>query len=1009
MANRSRNPPPSIPTTLALCEPAARLEAAPSNDIIDLEDNPGFDTQDSDIILLEPASALQILDLTASSALPSKPVEHPCPGYKLVIPDGGSPYSSYPFLIHTKHVVPWQLQVVKQDLILYSTSCSGIAGNSNQSGASFHPCSYCAHLHNHNMIMGIRHRNLDGAHEMTPWQYLTPAHMLSLLQRKTNQNNLLKLRLLKAAGKISHRNRHLDAWKRLSIAVGREEIPRLRALIAAEHRRGGSIFTILDKIDRAARRVYHPRGYERADFQRAFLIYKLGGFSTHRIVQRTLGVPSIDATKRHIVTVPLTSSPAIPTSTEIRENLSICYPPPNDLPNQAGGPITGMTMQVDEIKIQERLRWDPCTNMILGICREHGQKCVLEFRTITQAEEIQRLLISKHVHLATEHVLKRFRNTSTRAKGFLLDGVAISSSVIKAHLISNGMDTMTADSLLMPNDKQDVVLMIKLLYAISSLTDCGQEESPSVKATRRVLRLLGRVYFNLLQPYLNTTLSLDDQLSHLSTAAHLILALYNRDKGNFIPVQLYFDVMSMIKNVYFCVAKAQIDNPQSCFYIILLGTDGLEKVFGIVRTMISNDSHVDQLQLTNRIDGAVQCAKILQEHPEWGGESRRLRATPLPNTSSDVTSSYDHINPASMTGDLKVENIILQSCWQRGRRVAEEILKAAKIMSPFEWMEHSGDYDILCPFGNNKMILVDGLLAGEREETDEERGDSIDALLHKPAWTLSNPSVPDTVPDSLSKDDGPDIDDLSGELELDASKLVGTNTAWVAIDSDAHSKKVHKASILRIFSSGLSASDSKDRLKRVRGYSQYNETTNCATVLAPDPDNPVEVRVEDPALVLVRCCGAVFLGLFQVLSIRVNSSYVQSLSTNLIHEPNVQFYGQIMTLKAHDISYQSDGPDWEWNGTYEAKSVFWVDGKFVELMDPEIMRSSTLSPDQSCNTYAFSTLELREFAAMMYEKHLSELWRLPEVHESTTYPYRTAEGGQKFFSIFSHIFIQSLI
>ncbi|KAG6878059.1 hypothetical protein C0992_008678 [Termitomyces sp. T32_za158] len=229
---------------------------------------------------------------------------------------------------------------------------------------------------------------------------------------------------------------------------------------------------------------------------------------------------------------------------------------------------------------------------------------------------------------------------------------------------------------------------------------------------------------------------------------------------------------------------------------------------------------------------------------------------------------YDHINPASMTGDFKVENIILQSCWQRGHHVAEEILKAAKIMSPFEWMEHSGDYDILCLFGNNKMILVDGLLAGEREETDEEHGDSIDALLQKPAWTLSNPSVLDTVPDSLSKDDGPDIDDLSGELDLDASNLVGTNTAWVSTDSDAHSKKVHKASILQIFSSGLSASNSKNRLKRVRGYSKYNEMTNCTTVLAPDPDNPVEVRVKDPALVLVRCCGAVFLGLFQVLSVR---------------------------------------------------------------------------------------------------------------------------------------------
>ena len=80
--------------------------------------------------------------------------------------------------------------------------------------------------------------------------------------------------------------------------------------------------------------------------------------------------------------------------------------------------------------------------------------------------------------------------------------------------------------------------------------------------------------------------------------------------------------MSMIKNVYFCVAKTQIDNPTAQFWIILLGTDGLEKVFGKVRTMVGGDTNADQLQLANHIDGAVQCINILEEHPEWGAGSR---------------------------------------------------------------------------------------------------------------------------------------------------------------------------------------------------------------------------------------------------------------------------------------------------------------------------------------------------------------------------------------------------
>lgn len=175
-------------------------------------------------------------------------------------------------------------------------------------------------------------------------------------------------------------------------------------------------------------------------------------------------------------------------------------------------------------------------------------------------------------------MFKRFRNTAIRQKGFSLHGWAFSTSVLREHLKSLGLAELTADALLSPNDKQDVVLMIKLLFSISQLSSAVLTASPLTRATREMLRLLGCVYENLLHAYLDVTLSLHAQLVKLSTAAHLILALYHTDKGNFIPVQSYFDVMCMIKNVYFCVAKAQKDNPSGRFFIILLGTDGLEKV-----------------------------------------------------------------------------------------------------------------------------------------------------------------------------------------------------------------------------------------------------------------------------------------------------------------------------------------------------------------------------------------------------------------------------------------------
>lgn len=118
-----------------------------------------------------------------------------------------------------------------------------------------------------------------------------------------------------------------------------------------------------------------------------------------------------------------------------------------------------------------------------------------------------------------------------------------------------------AASLLAPNDRQDVTLMVRLLKALASLPGLPNSASPTMKATQCILTLLGELYRHLLNAYLNVGALLSKQLTCLSAAAHLILAMYNENKGGFIPVQLCFNVMSMIKNAYFCVAKTQRDNP----------------------------------------------------------------------------------------------------------------------------------------------------------------------------------------------------------------------------------------------------------------------------------------------------------------------------------------------------------------------------------------------------------------------------------------------------------------
>jgi hypothetical protein len=177
--------------------------------------------------------------------------------------------------------------------------------------------------------------------------------------------------------------------------------------------------------------------------------------------------------------------------------------------------------------------------------------------------------------------------------------------------------------------------------------------------------------------------------------------------------QLYFDVQTWIKNTFFCVAKTKLDDPDGEFWLILLGTDTLEHLFGVVRTMISTDANADLLQLGNCLEAAATCCRILAEHPDWVRGPRRLSIRNWHDDPGDISTKYDHINPASWRGNVYVKDVVLLTSWTSGWRAAEQELQAANFPVPFTEMKRSGNIDMLCPFGDGKVILINGLSEGE--------------------------------------------------------------------------------------------------------------------------------------------------------------------------------------------------------------------------------------------------------------------------------------------------------
>ena len=113
--------------------------------------------------------------------LPPTSLDVRCPGYGLKMPHSQSPFVSYPFLLHSIKTLPWKVEVSDAQLSLRSIQCIG-AGQVSKRGKEIEPraCHPCFQLHDDSIIMGIRHRSLAGAHENTPWAYLTAGEILSL-------------------------------------------------------------------------------------------------------------------------------------------------------------------------------------------------------------------------------------------------------------------------------------------------------------------------------------------------------------------------------------------------------------------------------------------------------------------------------------------------------------------------------------------------------------------------------------------------------------------------------------------------------------------------------------------------------------------------------------------------------------------------------------------------------------------------------------------------------------
>ncbi|KAI0317084.1 hypothetical protein OF83DRAFT_1059247, partial [Amylostereum chailletii] len=469
-----------------------------------------------------------------------------------------------------------------------------------------------------------------------------------------------------------------------------------------------------------------------------------------------------------------------------------------------------------------------------------------------------------------------------------------------------------------------------------------------------------------------------EQLEHLSSAAHLLLALYTHGgaKSRFLPTMLYVDLMIMIKNAFFSVAKAKVDHPDEPFYLILLGTDRFETLFRILRTMVGNDANLDVLQLALRVTGTTEVANILARHPEWDRSPRCLR---LPSLGKDLRAvpgeAYDHINPASWRADLLARNVTLATCWRRGQRAIEEAHPFAS--SQLHIADGTHDASILSPLGTHLCLHTSPSDPDNDSEFEEaEEAECLDGGLHE-GTSDSDPTAGMRELEEAAVD---------SDWRSSTNGVPFTNT----VDIDGHGTMVNKSRALSQRFKYSKTASSTDRLRRVQHEDHYTSNgrhkDDSTSFDLPGHEGPF-LGIHDPIASLVLCNGNLFLCIGEVNGIQVSSKPVEEITTSLLPEKTVSVSYQIVTLVR---TTDTDDPSlkFDWRSLHLLPISLTAPGILVHPINPYLATHTTGRP-----FYLFESSVLMAVTSSIHARTTRVLLKsVPKLRPQPEFLYRELKG-----------------
>jgi hypothetical protein len=246
----------------------------------------------------------------------------------------------------------------------------------------------------HNQYLSNILKRAQQCEKFTKNSYMTYLQLKNEIDQKNDQINSLKLNQLNMRRSyIVLQNKQTD-FKRFVILLSQNDIPRLNNLLNVCLKSNFGINGILNKLKMAMDGVYHPKKFEKDEFDLAVLTLRIGGPRLLNAFNKQNLLPSSSYVYKALKNdINIFFSYECSLKHMIQTNIQYFFQN-----------CTGFfSLKLDEISINSRIRWSQDTNEMIGLCYNHKAFVKnYQFETWLSLNEVIAQLSSQKIHLAKE-------------------------------------------------------------------------------------------------------------------------------------------------------------------------------------------------------------------------------------------------------------------------------------------------------------------------------------------------------------------------------------------------------------------------------------------------------------------------------------------------------------------------------------------------------------------------------------------------------------------------------